>query len=116
MDTFLHVDSAGDKGRNKVTRVDVAFAPAAAVIKGIQSFPLTRGIFHTILSHPTPAVRLSDRDKCEAPAPRGAGASQNQLVRRQYGGGGVMSDSIHIFRQRKIWIPFCRSVQPAAKV
>ncbi len=27
-----------------------------------------------ILSHPTPGAHLSERDKCNAPAPRGAGA------------------------------------------
>ena len=44
--------------------------------------------------------------KLSRPLPSRGGGFDIFPARRQHSGGGVMSDSIHIFRQRKIWIPF----------
>ena len=64
--------------------------------KGIQSFPLTRARFHTILSHPTPAKVCSEALHGDRPRPLRGGGFSFFSLRRKYSGGGVMSDSIHL--------------------
>ncbi len=57
----------------------------------------------------------SEANEPTPPPPLEGRGLSNFPPRRQLAGGGVINDSIHIFRQRKIWIPFNRSVRLAAK-
>ena len=50
------------------------------------------------------------------PPLEGRGLHKISLPAGNIAGGGVIDDSIHIFRRRKIWIPFCMSIRLATKV
>ena len=63
---------------------------------------------NTILNHPTPTILPTERKHESAPSPLRGGGFALLPFKQAYCGGGVTPNSIHIFRQRKIWIPFKR--------
>ena len=75
-------------------------------LKRYSSSPLTR--VRRMLSGvtPPPLRCLRKGTHIEAPSPQRGGGGSFAPIRRKSDGGGVINDSIHIFRQRKIWIPF----------
>ena len=67
--------------------------------------PSSEGAIEYYFKSPHPGGRTAGRLVFMSPPPLEGRGSQTfllQVVRR----GGVINDSIHIFRQRKIWIPF----------
>ena len=69
-------------------------------VKRYSITPSCEGVISCYFKSPHPHRKYSRKlHFCTAPAPRGAGALQNQSARRQRSGGGVMSDSILLTRR-----------------